>query len=127
MAGEEIFRARLIGSAPLVSIVGAAIHGGRVPQGTMAPFVQYIRVASIDAHVLDGLTNIRRGRFQVDCYATSYSQAVDMARAVAAAIQGQNDEALHAEVGGELDIFDDETTPKMFRRIVDFLTLERMD
>jgi hypothetical protein len=50
-----------------------------------------------------------------------------MARAVAAAIQGQNDEALHAEVEGELDIFDDETTPKMFRRIVDFLTLERTD
>jgi hypothetical protein len=125
MAAEEVLRARLTGSAPLSVLVGAKIFGGRVPENTMAPFVLHRRVSGQDEHTLDGVTDIRNGRFQVDCYGTSYSQSIEIARAVSSAVQAVVDGDLHAEVENVVDIYEDEVTPKMFRRVVDFVTLER--
>lgn len=125
MPAEEIIQARLNGHGPLVAIVGARIHGGRAPQGTPAPFVQYRRISGADEHVLDGRTDIRNGRWQVDCYAATYEASIAVARAASAAVQDANDGDLHAEVEATIDLFEDDGPPKLFRRVVDFVTVER--
>lgn len=123
--GEEKMRARLSGSAALVAIVGAKIYAGRAPQNTASPFVIWQRVSGFQDQVLDGLTDLVTGRFQVDCYAATYDDAKRMARAVAAAVQ-QNDGDLEAYLEGNRDIFDDDL-PNFFRRSMDFMTMERVN
>lgn len=125
MAAEEIIKARLEGWAPLTAIVGMAIFAGQAPQNHPAPFVVWQRISGMANHVLDGRTDIRNGRFQVDAWAETYAEAVQIGRAIADAIELANGPNLHAEMQSEMDMYDDEV-PAMWRRSMDFLTVERI-
>jgi len=123
MGAEEQIRARLEADGGLATIVAGRIFGGRASQGAPAPYIVWQRISGFDVHALDGRTGQRNGRIQVDCYATTYAQAVDMSRLAAAAIQDGNNALMHAELDAERDIYD-EDTPKFFRRATDYLTIE---
>ena len=124
MAAEEEIRARLEASAPLTA-AGVLIFAGRAPQDQPPPFVIWQRVSGFSTHVLDGRTDIKAGRFQVDVYAGSYADARRLAQHAADAIELSNNAHLHAELGSEIDLYDDDP-PAMWRRSMDFMTKERI-
>lgn len=123
MAGEAVIRARLGASAALALIVASKIYGGRAPQNTVAPFVVWQRVSGNDLHTLEGATDLRSGRFQIDCYGATYDQALEMSAAVRAAVQ-LHDADMEAYLEADRDLFD-EQAPNFFRRAMDFMTMER--
>lgn len=125
MTAEGVVRARLLAFGPLRAVVGSAIYAGRAPQNIAQPFVVWRRVSATGVSALDGRTGVQRGRFQVDCYAAEYDAAVTLAALVEAALVADQDSLLWAEKTSEMDIFEDEE-PAMWRRSMDFLTMERI-
>lgn len=125
MRAEEAIHDRLSGDFALGQIVGDAVYGGRVGEKVPAPYVLWRRVSGSYPEALDGGIDLCRGRFQVDCYAETYGEAVAIARAVIDAVRRGNDADCHATAAAEIDLYDDTVTPKLFRRVVDFETMER--
>lgn len=125
MTPESVVRERLLVFGPLRDVVGSAIYAGRAPQNIAQPFVVWRRVSAIGVSALDGRTGVQRGRFQADCYAAEYDAAMTLAALVETALVANQDSRLWAEKVSEMDIFEDEE-PAMWRRSMDFLTMERI-
>jgi hypothetical protein len=81
MIEEDIYTA-LSGFAGLSALVSTRIYPLHMPQGATFPAVTYTRVSGARINNLDG-ENIQNPRYQVDCWAESYSAA----KAVAAQVQ----------------------------------------
>lgn len=126
MAAEELIRARLAAAYPVQDILpDSRIFAGRAPQNVPAPFIVWRRISGSSEHVLDGATDLKAGRFQIDCYGQTYDQAWALGKAAADAMHGANDGDLHAELSMEIDLFEEEP-PVKWRRVLDFMTMERI-
>jgi hypothetical protein len=79
---EEDIYSDLSGFAGLSALISTRIYPLRMPQGGTFPAVVYTRVSGSRINNLDG-ENIQNPRFQVDCWAESYSAA----KAVAAQVE----------------------------------------
>jgi hypothetical protein len=87
---ESAIRKLLIDSAPVAAMLGDAtsrVFAERAPQGLSPPYVIYQPIAWIDqAESFDGQDALTWDRVQVDCYAATAAAAIDLARAVNAAL-----------------------------------------
>lgn len=124
MDGETALRLRLTTAPDLEALVGRAIFAGKAPQNQPAPYVIINRVGGFSHHVLDGVTDLKGGRFQIDAYGATYDVAKEIGRAVIRAVHAGNDGDLHAELASEIDVYE-EKAPPMWRRITDFTVTER--
>lgn len=84
---EEALRALLQADAGL-SATGATVDWGRSSQTGSYPAVVLTLTSGAEGHDLKGPDGIWRGGVQADCYATSYSGAETVSRAVEAALDG---------------------------------------
>lgn len=87
---EEAFRDILEGSASVLALC-TNINWGEHPQGVSLPGIVLNVIDDAEQHHLDsdeGPDGLSRGRVQVDCYATTYSLAKRMERAVRAELDG---------------------------------------
>lgn len=123
MSAEHVIAARLAASMDLRDLVDARVYAGRAPQNAPAPFVVWKRVSAVQDSALDGVAAMQTGRFQFDCFARVYDDALQLAQTVNAALTDAQDGALFAVKIGEIDIFDD-VEPALWRRVVDFRTKE---
>lgn len=52
------------------------------PQGTVAPFLVFSRVGTVDQYAMAGTTGLREGMFQISCYASSFLSSRTIAKTV---------------------------------------------
>lgn len=76
----QALKTRLAAYAPLTTLTGAGkIHWGRVPQGTLLPYVRLTVASDPRPENLDGYDGARVTRVQCDCFAASWGLARDIA------------------------------------------------
>lgn len=86
---EEALRSLLLASSGVTALAPAArINWGTHPQGTALPGVVLNVISDAEGYTMAGRDGLSQGRVQVDCYATTYSQAKQLSRAVRAALSG---------------------------------------
>ena len=127
---EEALVALLAG-APSVRALCDRINWGEHPQRQDAPgsdpadewpgIVLHL-VSDVGGHVLQGPSGPRRARVQVDCYAVTYGEAVHLARAVHAVLDGHRAGILMGvfHAGTRSGREGDDVAGQPFRRSLDF-------
>lgn len=67
---------------------GGRIYPNALPQGVTLPACRYFRVSNPKDHTHSGSSELRRPRFQIDCYASTYLAAVTLATQVESNLDG---------------------------------------
>lgn len=89
MPFESEFRAILTGSSAVTDIVPAArLNWGEAPQGAAAPYVCLWLISHFDRTHLRGVTGLFESRVQIDVYAATAKQAMDLGEIIASLLHG---------------------------------------
>lgn len=124
MSLETDFYAALAGAAGLVALVGDEIVPAHESAGAQSrKYVVYTVVFDETRYDLDGPTNLRKVRMQVDCYAEDPDTAMAIADAVIAAVP-YTGWPLHRTAHHEQDLGLEEGT-RLFRRMLEFSIFHR--
>ena len=83
---EIALRSRLLNDAAVAAIAGNRISWIERPQRSAYPAVVLQIISAPRPQHMDGLTTFRRSRVQLDCFATTVKQAVELCEAVIMAI-----------------------------------------
>lgn len=67
---------------------GGRIYPNSLPQGVTLPACRYFRVSNPNEHTHSGVSSLKRPRFQIDCFANVYLDAVKLATQVEANLDG---------------------------------------
>ncbi len=86
MTLEELLYAHVTSYASVQSYIGQRFYPVSLPQNPTYPAATYRRVSTAVQYTRDG-DGMGRVRFQVDCYATTYSQIVSLADAMEDALE----------------------------------------
>lgn len=82
----EALKVRLAAVAPLTTLTGVGkIHWGKVPQGTVLPYIRLSVASDPRPENLEGYDDARVSRVQADCFADKWGTARAMAKAIVAA------------------------------------------
>ena len=115
---EEALYAHLKAHTGLSSLVGTRIYPLVLPQNPALPAVTYQKISRAGERVMNNSTTlVVRTRFQISCWATSYSNAKDVAEQVKLALQDYSGlmggaggvQVLDVNVVGEQDIYEPDT------------------
>lgn len=127
MSIETSLRTALINDTDVAALVANSdspatyrIYPLRIAQGATLPAITYQRISGPREYMLSGPTGRVRPRFQVDCWAGSYSIVKDLASKVRSALNGLNgsmgDDTVHGiELESERDGYEEETE---YRRVI---------
>jgi hypothetical protein len=85
---EELLRARLVASTALAALVGARIQWGLREQATALPAITLSKVSGGPLYSDEGEVGLDEHRVQIDCWASTYGDATEVARAVRAQLSG---------------------------------------
>lgn len=86
---QEALRAWLVGTAGVAALVGGRVAWGARPRGTILPAISLHMIDGEPDYTLAGESGLARARVQIDCWGDSYADVTATARAVTAAISGQ--------------------------------------
>lgn len=67
---------------------GGRIYPNSLPQGVTLPACRYFRVTNPGDHSHSGASSLKRPRFQIDCYANLYLDAVKLATQIETNLDG---------------------------------------
>lgn len=87
---ETSLRSYLLAQTSITSLVGQRIYPMRLPQGATLPAITYQVVFGTSTYSHDGDEDLGRRRFQLDCWASTYADSMNVAEAVRAAINGHD-------------------------------------
>jgi hypothetical protein len=123
---EKAIYVRLTGFAGLAALVGDKVFPLRARPGVAAPYIVYSRVSGQRVRSLAGPSGLARPRFQFDCYGGTYAELRDVATQLRLALDGFRGTVAGVRIGGaslqnEIDAFDFEPDPDLFRASLDFL------
>ena len=90
MIEDEIFT-RLTGDATITGLVGTKIYPGGAPQGIALPYVTYKRVSTDPVYTITGDNGLNDATYQIDAWSQTYSEAVSIADAIRARLEGWQD------------------------------------
>ncbi len=76
----------LLADTGVSTLVGTRIWPGRRQQGGALPAIILNRISGAPIYTNDGETGLERARIQIDCWAKTYPEAKNTARAVQTAI-----------------------------------------
>ena len=95
------------------------IYADVLPEGVTFPAIAYERISTFNIKNVFGKNiGLYRPRFQLSCWAESYSAAVTLANQVLSGLDGYNDATISMAVTEDaLDLFD--TQSQLYCRIVD--------
>lgn len=112
MLGTAIFSrlASVSGVTALVGLSPSRIWPGAGPETPVRPYVLYNQISSgaADTRALRGRAGIFRTLQQIDVYADTYSEALALASAVRAALDGIDSETTWGGMTIMLSMFDDQ-------------------
>lgn len=131
MVIEEALYAHLSTFAGLAVLVSNRIYPLVLPQKGTYPSITYLKVSGRRLHALQTDPGMASPRFQISCWAQTYTQAKAVAKQVQAALQ--NFSGVMGGAGGvqvdavlfenEFDLYEDETEgkTKLYHVPVDFI------
>lgn len=106
--------------------LGYAATWGGLGQGTALPRIALYRVSGRDDMTLAGRSGWLEGRVQVDCYGSTYAQAVTVSRAVTDALSGYRGGPIwHARLDSIRDRPEEDGGDVIQRVSLDFAVLYR--
>jgi hypothetical protein len=114
---ELLFAALLQSSAPVAALCGKRIYPLLIPQDSPMPAVDYSFVGGSATATLT-TTGVQRYRVEVNCWGTTYSDAVTLRAAVIAALNGYLDTNMSIQLIQPRDFFDHELL--QYRAMVEF-------
>ena len=128
MTIEADLRTHLIADSPVTALVVARIYPIKLPQSPVYPAITYQIISDIPHRSLDGDSDLERVRARIDCWAETYTEALDLARKVRTAVadfSGTMGTTVVTSSKFETwnDIFED--APEVYRRVVDFIIAHR--
>jgi hypothetical protein len=88
MTIEADIKTELDGNSTLNALVAGRNYKGRISQNAALPHTFSQRISTIPVQHLDGSSGKINARYQIDCYAATYSGAWALARAVKGAMTG---------------------------------------
>lgn len=96
---------RLAGDSGVAALVGTRVYPMMLPQTPTLPALSYQRVSSTEQN---GTTTLRTTRYQVDCWAESYSVGQSLASAVKTAMEEwtSGPSVMMTEVINEIDDYE---------------------
>jgi len=106
------------------ALVGTRVYPLKLPQGYTLPAISYQRVSGDRLATLSGPTGRANPRFQIDCWASTYSGVRDLASKVRQALDGHKgglggeDDVGGISIEGDRDLFEENT--EVFRVTMDF-------
>jgi len=112
---EEALYAHVTGDASIAALISDRFYPLRAPQGAALPYAVYQRISTPRIRSQSGPSGLARPRFQVTCYASSYSQSRQLANLMRISLDG-----FRGTMGGgvsvgavflenEMDTYEDET------------------
>lgn len=117
---EKALRARIMAAAP---VVGTRVYWGIRPQGSALPAIVLTTVSDNRTQHMKGFDTYQAKRVQVDCYATTYEQAVDLREAVIAEVVPATEQGLtrflRAFVNNTMSRGEDTTNGYVHRQMLD--------
>lgn len=122
---EEALIARLLATAGVTSLCGNRISWNARRQGQATPDALLTRISGIRDYTFSGASGYVQSRVQCDCYATTFTAAIGLSRAIRAALDGWRDLSSPARIMGvfidnERHTFED-GTPPLHRVSFDFM------
>ena len=106
----------LTSDASLSAKIGSRVYPLVAPQNPVCPYIIYLRVSKKDTADINGVSSLDAGRFQIDIWAKSYKESVEIAKLVEATLSGK------AELINQMDDYDGEV--KLYRQICEYLIFE---
>lgn len=85
---QRALRAVLLGMPAVTALCAGRVDWGKRPQGDPYPAICLHLIGDREGHTLKGPDGLSQGRVQVDCYAETYGEAAEVARAVRDALNG---------------------------------------
>lgn len=85
---EQALVSLLAGDPAVSAMVEDRIYPETAPQGESRARLTYQRISGQRVKSLDGPTGLAGPRFQVDCWAATKAESIDLARAVEKALDG---------------------------------------
>lgn len=112
--------AHLRANAGLAAIVGTRVEWAKVPQGMAMPAVILHAISAPPLYDLDGRVGLVGELVQIDCWATTFLTARNLAAAVKSALDGLNTPPLQAFIENERSDLDTaEGRPDLYRTSLD--------
>lgn len=78
----------ILAAASGVTALTSRIYSGRAPRTAAAPYVVHNQIAATPVTTMDGPNTTEQADVQIDCYAQTGSDAMDLAEAVRIAVDG---------------------------------------
>lgn len=121
---ESGLRSYLINHPSVGSLVGTRVYPLTLPQGVVLPAITYQQISGPREQAYDGPSALAHPRFQLDCWAETYGEAVGLARAVRQALDGYQGlmggvAVRDVVIDNELDGYEPETA--LWRRTIDVI------
>ena len=85
---EKALFAHLIADSTVVGLVEKRIYPNMVPQSAAMPAITYQQISGVRDHVMAGAVGLVKSRYQINCWAASYSGAKDVSEAVRKQLDG---------------------------------------
>lgn len=114
---EIAVRAHLINDPDVKALVDTRIYPDALPQGVTYPAIRYQRIDTPRTYTKGGYTGLSRPRLQIDCYATTYVAARNLATAVRAAMERYPGPAV---CENEQDGYEETPDPPVYVRTLEF-------
>lgn len=84
MSIATLLYSQLVGTSGVTALVGTRVYPVTLPQTPVLPAISYQRVSNTEQN---GTSTLRTTRYQVDCWAVSYSAVQGLAAAVKTALE----------------------------------------
>lgn len=118
--------ARLKATAGVTALAGTRVFPSPAPEGSTLPAVTWQQVSDSPNRVADGVLNLRRTRFQLDCWAVSALAAVNLAAAVRDALDDWESTAVQMCMTVNVtDLYDGSFAPPRWGRALDVEIVHR--
>lgn len=117
---EEGLYIHLTTDSDVNNLISTRCYPVKLPQGFSLPALTYQRISGYRSYDLQGHTGRGIPRFQIDCWAGTYSAVRDLANKVRLALNGVNgdmggENVEGVELVGDRDDFDEQTE---YRRVI---------
>jgi hypothetical protein len=129
---EEAIIQRLLATSAVATIVGTGVYPGAKPQGAPLPAIVFNKISGAPLYDDKGEAGIEESRLQIDCWATSYTAAKGLARAVRDSLSAffgtsEGVESLYCTLETERDLRESGSNAAEYlhRTSMDFLILNR--
>lgn len=128
---EESLKARLGAVSGVTDLVSTRVYPVKLPQGPTLPAVTYQRISTIKESAMGNDAGISRTRFQVTCWAETYSALKGVSEAVRAALQrfqgtSGGVEVLDSFLENDMDIYSGEESDfRVYGEMQDYIWIHR--